>query len=316
MSRDRKPPPPPLPRLPCRQRSLSTTSATPAPLSPAYRLDERARTITDSMYAYGTEREDRLLAVQEAWRYSRRCAGEVASLRTAVAQEPDNLSLRVKLNEAERRRREAKMHEELAKHALSSPTMQGPSVHPCDDDELDEPRRARELPSASSLVPADPPPPYRSPFSSRTPSPSGSPVPTPARRPTRLSFSRASLSTSTPSSSRPPSPVLRARPLSIATPLSTSTPLSDPLPSLTSFPSHQCLVTSRLAIPDSFVVEELGLIQVATPNLTDLAAIKTLLRVEGVRRGAHAVLGVQTKAWEGAGGGLTGVGRAVRLRKG
>ncbi|GAA5930312.1 hypothetical protein JCM3775_004359 [Rhodotorula graminis] len=314
MSRDRKLPPPPLPRLPCRQRSLSTTSATAAPLSPAYRLADRTRTITDSMQAYSSEREDRLLAVQEAWRHSRRCAGEVASLRTAVAQEPDNLSLRVKLNEAERRRREAKMHEELAKYALSSPTMQGPPVHGCDDVDLDEPARGRD--TASSLVPADPPPPYRSPFNSRTPSPNGSPVAAPARRPTRLSFSRASFSTSTPSSSRPPSPVLRARPVSmVAAPLSSSTPLSDPLPSLASFPSHHCVVTSRLAIPDFFVVEELGLIQVATPNLTDLAAIKTLLRVEGVRRGAHAVLGVQTKAWEGAGGGLTGVGRAVRLRK-
>ncbi|GAA5891983.1 hypothetical protein JCM8208_002959 [Rhodotorula glutinis] len=315
MSRDRKPPPPPLPRLPCRQRSLSTTSATPAPLSPAYRLDERTRTITDSMHADSTEREDRLLAVQDAWRHSRRCAGEVASLRTAVAHEPDNLNLRVKLNEAERRRREAKMLEELAKHALSSPTMQGPPVHAVDDADLDEP--ARGLDRASPIVPADPPPPYRSPFNSRTPSPNGSPVPTSARRPTRVSFSRASFTTSTPSSSRPPSPVLRARPVSmIAAPLSTSTPLSDPLPSLASFPPHHCVVTSRLAVPDFFVADELGLIQVATPNLTDLSAIKTLLRVEGVRRGAHAVLGVQTKVWEGAGGGLTGVGRAVRLRKG
>lgn len=76
------------------------------------------------------------------------------------------------------------------------------------------------------------------------------------------------------------------------------------------------LVTSRLSVPGFFVVEELGLVQVGSPHATDLAAIKSLLRVEGLRRGAHAVLGVQTKVWEGEGGGLTGVGRAVRLRKG
>ncbi|BGP44306.1 hypothetical protein JCM10450v2_000117 [Rhodotorula kratochvilovae] len=218
MSRDHKPPPLPLTQQPRRQRSLSTTSSTPAPLSPAYRLTERTRTITESMQAYTTERERRLLAVQDAWRLSRRLGGEVASLRSQIAQHPDDFSLRVKMNEAEKRRKEAKLREEVAKHALASPTMEGPPVLAAADDIEDQ----------IALI----------------------------------------------------------------------------------------LVTSRLAVPGFFVVEELGLIQVGTPHLTDLAAIKALLRVEGVRRGAHAVLGVQTKAWEGEGGGLTGVGRAVRLRKG
>ncbi|BGP36221.1 hypothetical protein JCM10449v2_000119 [Rhodotorula kratochvilovae] len=315
MSRDHKPPPLPLTQQPRRQRSLSTTSSTPAPLSPAYRLTERTRTITESMQAYTTERERRLLAVQDAWRLSRRLGGQVASLRSQIAQHPDDFSLRVKLNEAEKRRKEAKLREEVAKHALASPTMEGPPVLAAADDiEEQIALSTHTFAPASPLVLSSSPPRLASPFQSESPSPTNSPVPL-ARRPTRTSFSRASFS-STSSTSRPPSPILRSRPASVASPLSVSAPLSDPLPSFAAFPSHQVLVTSRLAVPGFFVVEELGLIQVGTPHLTDLAAIKALLRVEGVRRGAHAVLGVQTKAWEGEGGGLTGVGRAVRLRKG
>lgn len=88
-------------------------------------MTERTRTITESMHAYTTEWERRLLKVQEAWRETRQRAGEVATLRTAVARQPDDLILRLELDEAEKRRREAKLLEELAKHALSSPTMQG-----------------------------------------------------------------------------------------------------------------------------------------------------------------------------------------------
>lgn len=114
-----KPPPP------RRQRSLSTTSYMPAPLSPAYKLAEHTRTVSSAMTAYSHEREKRLQAVRDAWAEARQLGGEVATLSAQLAVKPNDPGLRARMDEVEHRRKMAKLREQLAKAALSSPSMQG-----------------------------------------------------------------------------------------------------------------------------------------------------------------------------------------------
>ncbi|BGP04333.1 hypothetical protein OF846_000494 [Rhodotorula toruloides] len=291
-----------------RQRSLSMSSSLAAPVRSTHRLADQVLAITDEMAAYALDKEDRIHAVQVAKTRSEQLASQVAALRRDVAVEPNDLGLRLRLLEAEEKLKRAIAQEKIAKEALTSPSIRGPPAP-----------AMRPLPSPNSADPVFPPSPPRT----RSPSPAPShnstaspPTPTPRasahRRPTSTSFSR--VPQFSPASSAANSPV--RRPLSLHVPPSlVHAPRSDPTPTLATFPRKPVLVTSHLSVPGHLITQELGLVQVRTPSTTDLGALKELLRLEGERRGADAVLGVVTKVWDGEGGGLAGAGRAVRLKK-
>ncbi|GEM12209.1 glutaredoxin [Rhodotorula toruloides] len=286
------------------------SSSLAAPVRSSHRVADQIFAITDEIAAYALDKEERIHAVQVAKTRSEQLASQVAALRRDVALEPNDLGLRLRLLAAEEKLKRALVQEKVAKEALTSPSIAGPPAP-----------SMRALPSPSSPNPVFPPSPPRtcspSPAHSRTSS-SSSAVPVTAsrtsasRRPTSTSFSRTPHFS--PASSGAGSPV--RRPLSLrAPPTLAHMPHSDPTPTLSTFPRKPVLITSHLSVPGHLITQELGLVQVRTPSTTDLGALKELLRLEGERRGADAVLGVVTKVWQGEGGGLAGAGRAVRLKK-
>ncbi|GAA6041544.1 hypothetical protein JCM8097_004256 [Rhodosporidiobolus ruineniae] len=310
MSRKSRPPPP----LPKRTRSLSASSAQPSPLSPAYRLADQYLSLVDDMQAFSLDREQRTATLKQAQSQADKLAAQVAQLRRQLVAAPQDLSLRIKLLEVEGDWRRAYEREKAAAATLNSPSIVGPPA-----------------PHLSSL---------RSPYAGPPlfpPSPPRIPSPTPRSRPLSLYSSNRppSPTFSASTASRPPSPSLRPRRISISSahspawtsasprafspaplPPSAVVPQSDPLPALGhTLPDHSVLVTSRTAVPGCLITRELGIVQAVAPSSTDLGGLKERLRVEGEKRGAHAVVGVRTEVWAGEGGGLAGSGRAVRLRK-
>ncbi|GAA5938822.1 hypothetical protein JCM1841_001130 [Sporobolomyces salmonicolor] len=280
-----------------RPRALSASSAASAPLSPAYRLAEQYFSVADDMATYSTIKQHRIATIQTAQTAREQLARELARLTDEVARRPTDLGTRVRLLEVEGELKRAIPAEESAKAALSSPTILGPPAP-----------RITGLGTPDSTSPVFPPSPPR------TPSPS------------RLARSRAAnrplsavLSSSTP---RPPSPsssssssrhrlVPFSPHLSISSPPLTA-PNSDPFPLLHSFVPETLIVTSHSSIPSHLISRELGLVH-ARAGPSDLAGLKEALRSEGKRRGAHAVVGVETRSWTGE--CLVGVGRAVKLRR-
>ncbi|GAA5860282.1 hypothetical protein JCM8547_003451 [Rhodosporidiobolus lusitaniae] len=315
-------PPRPRPILPPpkRQRSLSASSASPAPLSPAFRLSEQYLSITDEMDAFSLDRDTRTRAVQRASSQADKIGVELRGLRQAVAAQPNDLSLRLNLLELAQTYKRALENETRAKQALNSPSIAGPS----------SPRlKSIHAPPTTFQTPLFPPSPPRTP----SPTPLQNPRPLSAsfrRPPSPLSFSLSrppspTHSSSTATTAHPPSPRLsftrvpsspsrssspRFSPIPLPLPPATPAPRSDPLPAL-ALPS--VLITSHLVVPGFLISHELGLVQASAPSSTDLGGLKERLRLEGEKRGAHAVLGVKTRAWEG--GELVGVGRAVKLRR-
>lgn len=313
-----------------RQRSLSMSSSLAAPVRSTHRLADQVLAITDEMAAYALDKEDRIHAVQVAKTRSEQLASQVAALRRDVAVEPNDLGLRLRLLEAEEKLKRAVAQEKVAKEALTSPSIRGvlavrssfhcTSLMPLPPTGPPAPAM-RPLPSPNSADPVFPPSPprTRSPSPARSHNSSTSPSVSTAtprasvhRRPTSTSFSR--VPHFSPASSAANSPVRRPRSLHVP-PTLVHAPRSDPTPTLATFPRKPVLVTSHLSVPGHLITQELGLVQVRTPSTTDLGALKELLRLEGERRGADAVLGVVTKVWDGEGGGLAGAGRAVRLKK-
>ncbi|GAA5916855.1 hypothetical protein JCM5296_003323 [Sporobolomyces johnsonii] len=277
---------------PLRPRALSASSASPAPLSPAYRLAEQYLSVADEMATYSTTKQHRISTIQSAQTARERLASEFARLTDEVARRPTDLGTRVRLLEVQGELKRAILAEESAKTALNSPAILGPPTP-----------RITGLSTPDALSPIFPPSPPRTPSPSRLP----------RSRSTRpLS---AVLSSNTP---RPPSPSSSAsshrHPLVPFSPSSSplTAPNSDPLPLLHSFAPETLIVTSHASIPSHLVSKELGLIQ-ARAGPTDLAGLKEALRSEGRRRGAHAVVGVETRCWTGE--CLVGVGRAVKLRR-
>ncbi|GAA6063652.1 hypothetical protein JCM10212_004919, partial [Sporobolomyces blumeae] len=73
------------------------------------------------------------------------------------------------------------------------------------------------------------------------------------------------------------------------------------------------IVTSENALPNLEISRELGTVRVRAES-EDLPYLKELLRAEARKRGADAVIGVETIAWERE-KVLVGVGRAVLLER-
>ncbi|GAA5912165.1 hypothetical protein JCM6882_003072 [Rhodosporidiobolus microsporus] len=316
-------PPPPFP--PKRTRSISASSASPAPLSPAYRLAEQYNSLTDEMANFSINREERISTLRRAQTEAQRLAHLLLSLREDVASKPNDLSLRIRLLDVEGEWKRAFEREKQAKQALNSPSMAGPSAPrmPLLDNTLQPvsafppspPRTPSPVLQHRRLSLSSSPP---KPSLARPPSPRFSPLPHRSPSPRPLSHHHAhghsrspSLASAISASPRPSSPGSVLLPLPPQTPV----PRSDPLPAIGHhIPSHSVLVTSHLTVPSYVVTQELGIVQAVAPSSTDLGGLKERLRVEGEKRGAHAVVGVATKDW-GAQGGLVGVGRAVKLKR-
>ncbi|GAA5841705.1 hypothetical protein JCM11251_007061 [Rhodosporidiobolus azoricus] len=306
---------------PKRTRSISASSASPAPLSPAYRLAEQYLSITDGMASFSIDREERLLNIKRATTEAEKLAHRLLQVREAVAAGPNDLSLRVQLLDVEADWKRAFEREQVAKQALKSPSIAGPGTP-----------RIPLLDQSSSPISTFPPSPPRTPSPAftprrlslsssppkpsfaRPPSPRLSPIPhgSPKPRPVSYHFthSRSPSHSATTGFSRPFSP---SRGVLLPLPPHTPIPRSDPLPALDA-PSRSVIVTSHLEIPHYAVVKELGIVQATAPSSSDLSELKERLRMEGEKRGAHAIVGVATKMWEGR-GGLAGVGRAVKLKR-
>ncbi|GAA5981152.1 hypothetical protein JCM11641_003128 [Rhodosporidiobolus odoratus] len=309
--------PRPLLPPPKRSRSLSTTSSSPAPLSPAYRLAEQYLQVTDDMDSFSFNRDQRVSALKRVQTEAQRLAPQLLVLRQDVAARPNDLGLRLKLLEVEASWKRALEREDMANKALHSPSIIGPPSPRSQN--LDSPIRNPPLiPPCPprTFSPTSKPRPLSTSFSSTTPRPSSPSLRSPPQpRPSSPQGSpRISISSSASPALRSLSPRLSL----IIDPLPPSTPIprSDPLPTAGhSIPSHSVLITSHLSIPNYAITSELGLVQAVSPSITDVGGLKERLRFEGERRGAHAVVGVATRVWEGEGGGLVGVGRAIKLKK-
>ncbi|GAA6008091.1 hypothetical protein JCM10207_007026 [Rhodosporidiobolus poonsookiae] len=300
--------------MPLRQRSLSTSTAALAPLSPVYRYTDELLAVTDAMATFSLDREQRISNLKQAQTESDKLALQLTHLRAQVAAASTDLALRIKLLDIEGQWRRALERERAAHKALNSPTVAGPPTPLLTD-------VGSTILHHPALFPPSPP---------RTPSPSPRPRPqsmafsSPARAPSPTFSPRApsprpiSRSPSLSSRSSAPSLARSPRPWSPALgplPISASAPTSDPLPAFRSFASNRVIVTSHLSIPGWAITHELGVVQAMAPHAADVAGLKERLRVEGEKRGAHAVVGVGTRMWDGEQGGLVGVGRAVKLKR-
>ncbi|GAA5941343.1 hypothetical protein JCM10213_007492 [Rhodosporidiobolus nylandii] len=291
-------PRPLLPQLK-RTRSLSASSASPAPLSPAFRVVEQYLSITDDMAAFTLDKEQRTSALVQAQTQAEKLAAQLSVLREQVTSAPNDLALWMKLLEVEGDLKRALKREKVAKQALASPTIAGPPAP-----------KLQDLNSPTHIPPLFPPSPPRTPWPVQ-PIPSSRSQhrpPSPATTRPRISISP----------SRSPAFTPFAASLRLTSPLLPSTPIprSDPLPHLgNKLPSRSGSITLHLTVPHHTITRKLGPVQAVAPSSTDLGGLKERLRVEGERRGAHAVVGMATRVWGGEGGGLVGVGRAVRLRR-
>ncbi|GAA6008057.1 hypothetical protein JCM10207_007011 [Rhodosporidiobolus poonsookiae] len=269
---------PSLPRqrpTPLCQRSLLTSTAALAPLCPVYRYTNELLAVTDVMATFSLDREQRISNLKQARTESDKLALQLTHLRAQVAAESTDLALRIKLLDIETQWRRALERERAVHKALKSPTVAGPPTPLLTD-------VGSTTLHHPALFPPSPP---------RTPSPSPRPRPHLACSP------------------RPWSPALG--PL----PISASAPTSDPLLAFRSFASNRVMVTSHLSIPGWAITHELGVVQAMAPHAANVAGLKERLRVEGEKRGAHAVVSVETRMWDREQGGLVGMGRAVKLKR-